>query len=330
MAVVVITGGTAGIGRATALRFAQQGYDVAVIARGEQGLRETVAELRETGVRAAAFGADVADATQMAQAADSIEQQLGPVEIWINSAMCTIMSPFEDIDPDEFKRVTDVTYHGVVNGTREALRLMAPRREGTIVQIGSALAYRSIPLQSAYCGAKAAVRGFTDALRCELIHQRSAIRLTMVHLPGTNTPQFGWARNKLGRPARPVAPVYQPEAVAKAIFNAAHSTPREMWVGKATVQSILGNYVFPHWLDKMLAKKAWSGQMEGYEYLTRRPDNLFNAVEGQHESRGNFSHEAKDSVISVNAATPVRVIFAAASLGALIFLKKRQLRHKKN
>ncbi|WP_435945276.1 SDR family oxidoreductase [Dryocola sp. BD586] len=329
MAVVVITGGTAGIGRAVALRFAQEGYDVAVIARGEQGLRETVAGLRETGVRAAAFSADVADAAQMAQAADSIEQQLGPVDIWINSAMCTIMSPFEDIDPNEYQRVTEVTYLGVVNGTREALRLMEPRRAGTIVQIGSALAYRSIPLQSAYCGAKAAIRGFTDALRCELIHQRSAIRLTMVHLPGTNTPQFGWARNKLGRPARPVAPVYQPEAVAKAIFDAAARAPREMWVGKATVQSILGNYVFPHWLDKMLAKKAWSGQMEGYEYLSRRPDNLFNSVEGQHQSRGNFTHEAKESVISMNAATPVRVIFAAAGLGALLFLKKRRLRRKK-
>ncbi|MCT4703665.1 SDR family oxidoreductase [Enterobacteriaceae bacterium H20N1] len=330
MAVVVITGGTAGVGRATALRFAKEGYDVAVIARGEKGLRETVAELQATGVRAAGFSADVADAVQIARTADSIEAELGPVSVWINSAMCTIMSPFEDIDPNEYKRVTDVTYLGTVNGTREALRLMTPRNKGTIVQIGSALAYRSIPLQSAYCGAKAAIRGFTDALRCELIYQRSAIRLTMVHLPGTNTPQFGWARNKLGHPARPVAPVYQPEAIAKAIFNATCHAPRETWVGKATVQSILGNYVFPQWLDNMLAKKAWSGQMENAERLAPHPDNLFIPVEGQHQSRGRFSKEAKESVISINSATPVRVAFAAVGLGALILFKKYQIRRKRN
>lgn len=328
MAVVVITGGTAGVGRATALRFAQEGYDVAVIARGKEGLRETVAELQAEGVRAAAFSADVADAAQMRLTADSIEAELGPVSVWINSAMCTIMSPFEDIGPNEYKRVTDVTYLGAVNGTREALRIMQPRNEGTIVQIGSALAYRSIPLQSAYCGAKAAIRGFTDALRCELIHQRSAIRLTMVHLPGTNTPQFSWARNKLGHPARPVAPVYQPEAIAKAIFNATGKAPREMWVGKATVQSILGNYVFPQWLDNMLAKKAWSGQMEDSAYPEPHPDNLFTPVAGFHQSRGRFSDEAKESVISLNSATPVRVAFAVASLGALMLLKKYRLRRK--
>lgn len=328
MAVVVITGGTAGIGRATALRFAKEGYDVAVIARGNEGLRETLTELQTYGIRAAAFSADVADAVQIARTADSIEAELGPVSVWINAAMCTIMSPFEDIDPNEYKRVTEVTYLGVVNGTREALRLMTPRNKGTIVQAGSALAYRSIPLQSAYCGAKAAVRGFTDALRCELIHQRCAIRLTMVHLPGTNTPQFGWARNKLGHPARPVAPVYQPEAIAKAIFNAAWHAPRETWVGKSTVQSILGNYIFPQWLDNMLAKKAWSGQMEACEHLTQQPDNLFTPVEGQHQSRGRFSQEAKESVLSINAATPVRIAFAVASLGALIWFKKYQSRHK--
>ncbi len=330
MAVVVITGGTAGIGRATAVRFAKEGNDVAVIARGEEGLRETVAELQATGARAAGFSADVADARQMTRVADSIEDEFGPVSVWINAAMCTIMSPFGDISSGEYKRVTDVTYLGAVNGTREALRIMQPRNEGTIVQIGSALAYRSIPLQSAYCGAKAAIRGFTDSLRCELIHQRSAIRLTMVHLPGTNTPQFSWARNRLGHPARPVAPVYQPDAVAKAIFNAACKAPREMWVGKATVQSILGNHLFPQWLDKMLANKAWSGQMESTEYLMPQQDNLFTPVEGLHQSTGRFSQEAKESVISLNSATPVRVVFAAASLGALFLFRKYQARRRKN
>ncbi|NIY46685.1 SDR family oxidoreductase [Cedecea colo] len=330
MAVVVVTGGTAGVGRATAVHFAKEGYDVAVIARGEEGLSETLAELQGVGVRAAAFSADVADAVQMTRTADSIEAEFGPVSVWINSAMCTIMSPFEEVDASEYKRVTDVTYLGAVNGTREALRIMKARNEGTIVQIGSALAYRSIPLQSAYCGAKAAIRGFTDALRCELIHQRSAIRLTMVHLPGTNTPQFSWARNKLGHPARPVAPVYQPEAIAKAIFNAACKAPREMWVGKATVQSILGNYIFPQWLDSMLAKKAWSGQMERSAYLTPHSDNLFMPVEGLHQSRGRFSEEAKESVMSLNSATPVRIACAVASLGALILFKKYQRRRKRN
>lgn len=327
MAVVVITGGTAGIGRATAACFASAGYDVAVVARGEQGLVDTVAELQGLGAHAVGYGADVADAARLSQVADDIERELGPVSVWVNAAMCTVMSPFERIASDEYQRVTDVTYHGAVNGTREALRLMTPRNAGTIVQIGSALAFRSIPLQSTYCGAKAAIRGFTDALRCELLHQHSAIRLTMVHLPGMNTPQFEWARNKLGHQARPVAPVYQPEAVAKAIFKAALHPTREVWVGKATIQSILANYVMPQWLDRLLAKKAWGGQMERAAIPEHRADNLFTPVSGLHRSRGRFSKEAKNTVLSVDSATPVKVVIAAvAGIGAMMLFARHKPR----
>lgn len=327
MPLAVITGGTAGVGRATALCFAHRGYDVAVIARSHAGLTETVKELEEAGAKAIGYSADVADAGQMRAAADYIVYALGPVSVWINAAMCTVIAPFSDIDPPEYQRVTDVTYHGTVNGTREAQRLMASQNQGHIIQIGSALAYRSIPLQSAYCGAKAAIRGFTDALRSELIHTRSKIRLTMVHLPAVNTPQFGWSRNKLPRATRPVAPVYQPEAVAEAIFKATLSAPRELWVGKATVQSIVGTMLFPGWLDKMLAKKAWSGQMQTAVHSPNEADNLFSPLEGHHQSRGAFSSEAHNRVIAVD---PVRVGKAAlTTLGAVVALLLLRQRRRK-
>lgn len=322
MSVVVITGGTAGVGKATAERFAQAGFDVAVIARSEAGLTDTVTLLESYGVQASGISADVADASQMKHAANRIESTFGSVDIWINCAMCTVLAPFEECSDEEFRRVTDVTYLGYVHGTREALRLMRPRDKGTIIQVGSALAYRSIPLQSAYCAAKAAIRGFTDAVRCELLHRRSAIQLTMVQLPGVNTPQFDWARNKLWRSVRPMAPVYQPEAVAQAIFDAAHRHTREVWVGKTSIQTILGNMLFPAFLDRQLAKKAWQGQQEG-EPLTRpAPGNITEPVEGLHQARGRFSAEAKSRAVSIDSVLPGRVTLAVAGL-ALIALYKR-------
>jgi len=328
MPLVVVTGGTAGVGRATALCFARHGYNVAVIARSEAGLINTVKELEATGIKAMSVSADVANCDQMKDAADQIVSAMGPVSVWINAAMCTVIAPFTEITPSEYQRVTDVTYHGVINGTREALRLMVPQHNGHIIQTGSALACRSVPLQSAYCGAKAAVRGFTDALRCELIHSRTNIRLTMVHLPAVNTPQFQWARNKLPRAPRPVAPVYQPETVAEAIYKATFTAPRELWVGQATIQSIVGNVFFPHWLDKMMAKKAWDGQMEPAVHPSQGADNLFLPVEGYHRNRGAFSSEAQDKVITVDPARAGKVVLTTLGIiSCLLFWRNRNRKH---
>ncbi|MCX2945079.1 SDR family oxidoreductase [Rahnella perminowiae] len=328
MPLVVVTGGTAGVGRATALCFAQHGYDVAVIARSQQGLTATIKEIESTGVRALGMSADVADTGQMEDAATQIVNTLGPVHVWINAAMCTVISPFTEMSPQEYQRVTDVTYHGVINGTREALKIMSAQNKGHIIQIGSALAYRSIPLQSAYCGAKAAIRGFTDALRSELIHSKSTIRLTMVHLPAVNTPQFEWSRNKLPRTTRPVAPVYQPEAIAEAIYKASLLAPRELWVGISTVQSILGNMFFPGWLDKLMSQKAWGGQMQSEPHPINEDDNLYTPVEGHHTSKGKFSGEAKDSVIAIDPARTGKVALTMFSAVFCALLWRKSGRKK--
>ena len=261
MAVIVITGGTAGVGKATALHFAKAGYDVGIIARDEQSLRSTEEELRRFGINACAVQADVADSKAVTDAANEIEYRLGAIDVWVNNAMGGMLAPFRTMSPEEFRRVTEVTYLGYVNGTRAALELMTPRDRGTIIQVGSALAYRSIPLQSAYCGAKAAIRGFTDAVRTELMHENSRVQIAMVQMPGLNTPQFEWARNKFAWAMRPVPPVFQPEVAASAIFKVAQKPVRELWVGSSTVQSIVGQFLFPGFLDRLMVKKAWEGQM---------------------------------------------------------------------
>jgi len=235
MSVVVITGATAGVGKATALRFAAAGYDVGLIARDDHSLEATRAEVANYGVNCHAVSVDVVDATALSQAAQTLADQLGAIDVWINNAMCTTLAPFYSITDDEFRRVTEVTYLGCVNGTRAAMEQMIPRDSGVIIQVGSALAYRSIPLQSAYCGAKAAIRGFTDALRTELMHERSGVHLAMVQMPGLNTPQFDWARNKFAYSMRPVAPVFQPEVAAEAIYGVAQKPVRELWVGRSTI-----------------------------------------------------------------------------------------------
>ncbi|TWI57631.1 NADP-dependent 3-hydroxy acid dehydrogenase YdfG [Pseudomonas duriflava] len=324
--VVVITGGTAGVGRATAVYFAQAGYRVAVLARGQQGLDETVAELQALGTQALACQADVADAAQVEQAAERVEAELGPIHVWVNAAMNTVLAPFSDVTPDEFKRVTEVTYLGSVHGMMAALKRMQARNSGTIVQVGSALAYRSIPLQSAYCGAKAATRGFIDSLRSELIHDKSRVRLTMVHLPGVNTPQFDWARNKLGRRAQPVPPIYQPEVAARAIFDAAMRAPREIWVSKTTIQSILGNMVAPGLLDVVMAKQAYEGQMTGEVETPGRPDYLDQPVEGLHRTHGRFSPKAQDKAITVDSDIVGMAALAVAGVGLMTLSKLRRLK----
>ena len=291
--VVVVTGASAGIGRATVRAFARKGWDIALLARGVDRLEAARHEIEAFGRRALIVPLDVADADQVQAAAERIERELGPIDAWVNNAMATIFSPFMDISPEEYRRVTEVTYLGTVHGTLAALKHMKPRNRGTIVQVGSALAYRAIPLQSAYCGAKFAVRGFTDALRSELLHDRSRVRLTMVQLCAFNTPQFDWARSHLPNRAQPVPPIYQPEIAADAIVWAAEHPRREMWVGFPTVQTILAQLVAPGLLDRLAARKGYSGQ------LTREPlprdyrDNLYAPAPGDYGSHGRFDATAR-------------------------------------
>ncbi|MFD0936363.1 SDR family oxidoreductase, partial [Methylobacterium trifolii] len=244
------------------------------------------------GGRALAFSADVADAEQMAQAADAVAEAFGGIDVWVNNAMVTVYAPVQETAAAEFARVTDVTYLGSVHGTLAALRHMVPRDRGTIVQIGSALAYRSIPIQAAYCAAKAATRGFTDSLRSELLHDRSRVRLTMVHLPAVNTPQFDWARSVLPRRPEPVAPVYQPEAIARHVFQAARTAPRELWVGAPTWKAILGNMLVPGWIDGYLARTGYQGEPTTVAAERSRPDNLYEPVVTDPGGHGRFGAQA--------------------------------------
>lgn len=258
--VVVVTGASAGVGRATARAFAKHGCAIGLIARGTEGLEAAANEVRREGCQALAVPADVSDAEAVERAADLIERELGPIDVWVNAAMTTVYAPFAEITPAEFKRATEVTYLGYVYGTMAALRRMQRRNHGTIVQVGSALSYRAIPLQSAYCGAKFAIRGFTDSLRSELLHNRSNIHITMVQMPALNTPQFDMNRNKLPMRPQPVPPIFQPEVAADAIVYAAHSKLREVWVGSSSFKAILGNKVLPGLLDRYLARFGYSAQ----------------------------------------------------------------------
>jgi NAD(P)-dependent dehydrogenase (short-subunit alcohol dehydrogenase family) len=291
--VVVVTGASAGVGRAAARAFARTGADLALVARSEDGLAAARQEAEEAGVRAIAVRADVADPDQVEAAADRAENELGPVDVWVNNAMATIFARVVDISPEEFKRATEVTYLGTVNGTMAALRRMRPRNRGTIVQVGSALAYRAIPLQAAYCGAKHAVKGFTDSLRCELMHEQSDVRLTMVQLPALNTPQFDWARSRMPRRTQPVPPIYQPEVAAEAIVFAARHPRRERYVGASTVLAIAGQRIAPWLGDRYLARTGFDSQQTD-EPERERPDNLFEPVPGDHGARGRFTGRSKE------------------------------------
>ncbi len=313
----VICGATAGVGRASAEAFARAGYRVALIARGEQGLSDTQAQLEALGARVLAIAADVADAPALEAAATRVEAELGPIDVWVNAAMATVFGPFSALTPEEIRRVTEVTYLGSVHGTLTALRHMRPRNRGTIVQVGSALSYRAIPLQSAYCGAKFAIRGFIDSLRCELIHDRSGIRLSMVQLPAHNTPQFDWARNKVGWRAQPVPPIHTPEVAARAVLRAARDSPRELWVGTASLKAIIGTLFMPGLLDRMLARQAWDGQLIPEREPEGRPDNLFEPVEGLHATEGRFGDQAKPRAIALSAASVGKLALGAGALLAL-------------
>lgn len=291
--VVVITGASAGVGRATVRAFAQRGASICLIARGEDGLQAARSEVEQQGGRALVFPADVADPDAMLQAAERTENELGPIDIWVNDAMTSVFAPFWEIAPDEFRRVTDVTYHGYVNGTRAALKYMRPRDRGTIVMVGSALAYRSIPLQSAYCGAKSAIVGFTDSLRGELLHEKSKIKLTAVHLPAHNTPQFVLVRNKLPREAQPVPPIYTPDVAARAIVWATEHNRREIHLAAPAFAAILGQKVAPQLMDRYVVG-AWENQMIDQPRDESRPDNLFAPVPGDHGAHGPFTERSRD------------------------------------
>jgi NAD(P)-dependent dehydrogenase (short-subunit alcohol dehydrogenase family) len=290
--VVVVTGASAGVGRAAARAFARQGADVGLIARGVDGLEGARREVEQLGRRALVLPLDVADADAVEDAARRVEDELGPIDIWVNNAMVSVFSPVKEMTAAEYRRVTEVTYLGVVHGTLAALRRMLPRDRGTIVQVGSALSYRSIPLQSAYCAAKAAIRGFTDSLRCELDHDGSRVRLTMVQMPALNTPQFGWVKSRLPRKPQPVPPIFQPEVAAGAIVFAAHHGRRELWVGWSTVKAIVDAKLAPTIGDRYLARNGYDAQQTDEPVEPGRRDNLWEPVPGDHGAHGTFDHRA--------------------------------------
>ncbi len=292
--VIVITGASAGVGRATAKAFAREGARIALIARGRAGLEGAQRDVKGLGGEAIAIPLDVADAAEVEKAAERIERELGPIDVWVNDAMASVFSPIKEMTAEEFKRVTEVTYLGYVYGTLAALKRMLPRDRGHIIQVGSALAYRGIPLQSAYCAAKHAIQGFVDSLRCELLHDKSRVRVTMIEMPALNTPQFGWVKSRLPRKAQPVPPIFQPEVAAEAIVFASHNPRREIYVGMPTVAAIGVNKIAPGLLDHYLARTGYDSQQHDGPEDRHRPDNLWQPVDADqdHGAHGSFDSRA--------------------------------------
>jgi short-subunit dehydrogenase len=315
---VVITGGSAGVGRAAAAAFAAKGWRVTMLARDAARLAAAAAEVEKEGGEALTVPTDVADAGAVEAAAARAEESFGAIDVWVNSAMVTVYSPVAEITAEEVRRVTEVTYLGQVYGTLSALRRMRARNRGTIVNVSSALAYHGLPLQAAYCGAKFAARGFTESLRSELLHDGSAIRVTLVILPAVNTPQFDWARNKLRHRPRPVPPVYQPEVIASSIVHAAETAPRELVVGRSSMQLVAGSMVAPGIVDRILAAKAYGGQQDS-EPAQTRPDNLFEPAPGDFGSHGRFGDESSTSGgdIALGAARGASAVFGVALLAGI-------------
>jgi len=314
--VVVVTGASGGIGRATARAFADRGDAVALLARGEAGLDAAAAEVQAAGARALPISVDMADHEAVEQAADRVEAALGPIDVWVNVAFSSVFATFLDIEPEEFERTTQVTYLGYVNGTRAALRRMLPRDRGAVVQVGSALAYRGIPLQSAYCGAKHAIQGFNESVRTELLHDRSDVHVTMVQMPAVNTPQFEWVLSRLPRRAQPVPPIYQPEVAADAVLYAAdHPRRREYWVGGTTVATLLANAVAPGLLDRYLARTGFKSQQTDQLQSPDQPANLWEPVDGaeghDYGAHGTFDDQSKRRSFQVWASQHHGVVGAA-------------------
>jgi NAD(P)-dependent dehydrogenase (short-subunit alcohol dehydrogenase family) len=290
--VVVVTGASAGLGRAIVRAFARERAHVALLARGRDGLEGARREVEELGGKALVIPIDVADAESIEQAAETVEHEFGPIDIWINNAMVSVFSPVKLMTPEDYKRVTEVTYLGVVYGTLAALKRMLPRDRGVVVQVGSALAYRGIPLQSAYCAAKHAIQGFHDSLCSELIHDKSNVRVTMVQLPAMNTPQFSWVKSRLPRKPQPVPPIYEPDIGADAVLFAAHNERREMYVGYPTVGAIVVNKIAPGFIDWYLATNGYDAQQTDEPVEPDRRDNLWEPVPGDHGAYGSFGERA--------------------------------------
>jgi short-subunit dehydrogenase len=324
--VVVITGASAGVGRACARVFARRGAHLALLARGAEGLEAAAAEARALGVQAVPIPTDVADHTQVEAAAEGVERELGAIDVWVNNAMLSVFSPVKELEADEVRRVTEVTYLGYVHGTLAALRRMLPRDEGVIVQVGSALAYRAIPLQAAYCAAKHAIEGFTESLRCELGHERSNVRVTMVQLPALNTPHFSVVRSRLPRHPKPVPPIFEPELAAEAVVWAAEHPRRELVVGFSTLKALLANKVAPGLVDRYLARSAYDSQQTAAPVATDRPDNLWETLPGDRGAHGIFGAEARERSLQFWATTHRRAV-TGASLAALAGW--RVIRHRR-
>jgi len=329
--VAVVTGASSGIGRAVARELSRTGADVALLARGVDGLEAAAREVEANGRRALLFPLDVADAGAVDHAADRIVAEWGKLDVWVNDAMVSVFAPVSETTAAEFRRVTEVNYLGFVHGTLAALRHMRPRNSGVIVQIGSGLAYRSIPLQSAYCASKAAVRGFTDSLRSELVHQRSEVRVTMLQLPAVNTPQFDVVRSRLPDHPQPLPPIYQPEVIARAVLRAVLHPRREMWIGWSVTKAIIGQRLIPGVLDRYLARRAWNNQTTkrlppGHPVKHGR-DNVDQPIPGDRGARGPFNSTSR--AFSTNSWLRRRLgwmVVTAASAGAFLLARKRRLR----
>ena len=293
--VVAITGASAGVGRATAAAFGRAGARVALLARGRAGLEAAEEEVESLGGQALALPTDVADPDAVEEAAGRAEEELGPVDVWINNAMTSVFSPIHEMKAEEYRRVTEVTYLGYVHGTLSALRRMRPRDRGVVVNVGSALAFRSIPLQSAYCAAKHAIQGFTESLRVELLHDGSNVRVTEVHLPALNTPQFVWVKSRLSHQSQPLPPIFQPEVAAEAIRFAVEHDRRHVWVGAMAQMTAVGNHLAPGYMDRYLAEEGYEGQMTGEAAPSGR-DNLWSPVDDDrdHGAHGPFDDRASE------------------------------------
>jgi short-subunit dehydrogenase len=329
--IAVVTGASSGIGRAVARELSRAGADVALLARGVDGLEAAAREVEANGRRALVFPLDVADAGAVDDAADRIVAEWGKIDIWVNDAMVSVFAPVSETTAAEFRRVTEVNYLGFVHGTLAALRHMRRRNSGVIVQIGSGLAYRSIPLQSAYCASKAAVRGFTDSLRSELAHEQSGVRVTMLQLPAVNTPQFDVVRSRLPDHPQPLPPIYQPEVIARATLRAVLHPRREMWIGWSATKAIIGQRLIPGVLDRYLAKRAWDSQttrrLPSGHPLKHRRDNVDHPIPGDRGAHGPF--DSRSRAVSTNSWLRTRLgwmVLAAASAGAFLLARKRRLR----
>ncbi len=311
--IVVVTGASAGVGRATVRAFADRGYHVGLLARGRDGLEAAKHEVEERGERAVVCVTDVSQYDQVENAAAKVEWELGPIDVWVNNAMVSVFSPFLQMTPEEFRRVTEVTYLGCVWGSMVALKRMCPRNRGVLIQVGSALAYRGIPLQSAYCGAKHAIQGLTDSLRCELLHDKTKVRVCMVQMPALNTPQFRWVKSRLPHKAQPVPPIFQPEVAADAIVFAATHNRREVYVGMPTVKAIVGNKLVPAYADRYLARMGYGSQQTDEPADPNQPNNLMQPLPGDHGAHGVFDDRAKPRSLQLWADKHRNALAAASA-----------------